>query len=93
MVGFVMKTKNNLYNLLTLECLISVYNKQVRVNTKNKRKIYKFEEYYSANMTHVYEMLHSENYQVSSYNIFLIKDPKYRIIMSQKMNDMQLQVF
>ena len=54
MDGFVMKTKNNLYNLLTLECLISVYNKQIRVNTKNKRKIYKFEEYYSANMTHVY---------------------------------------
>ncbi len=86
MDGFVMK-KNNLYNLLTLECLISVYNKQIRVNTKNKRKIYKFEEYYSANMSYVDQILHSENYQVAPYNIFLIRDPKYRIIMSQKMND------
>ena len=87
MVGFVMKTKNDLYNLLTLECLISVYNKQISVNTKNKRKIYKFEEYYSANMSYVDQILHSENYQVAPYNIFLIRDPKYRIIMSQKMND------
>ena len=70
MDGFVMKTKNNLYNLLTLECLISVYNKQIRVNTKNKRKIYKFEEYYSANMSYVDQILHSENYQVAPIIFF-----------------------
>ena len=32
-------------------------------------------------------MFGNHNYKVSDYNIFLIRDPKYRIIMSQKMND------
>ena len=66
---------------------MEIYKKQVKANTKNKRKIYKFEEYYTANITNVFHLLNDEKYKVNEYNIFLIKDPKYRIIMSQKMND------
>lgn len=82
-----MKRKNQLALTFSLKKMMELYKKQVSANTKNKRKIYKFEEFYTANITNVFNMIEDENYQVSEYNIFLIRDPKYRIIMSQKMND------
>lgn len=82
-----MKRKNQLTLSFSLKRMMELYKKQVSVNTKNKRKIYKFEEFYTANITNVFNMLEDDNYIVGAYNIFLIKDPKYRIIMSQKMND------
>ncbi len=82
-----MKRVNNLYRQISMGDMLRLYQKQVKVNTKNKHKIYKFEEYFTANITNVYHLLHSDDYKVSDYNIFLICDPKYRIIMSQKMND------
>lgn len=87
MDGFVMKRVNNLYQQISMGDMLRLYQRQVKVNTKNKHKIYKFEEYFTANITNVYHLLHSDDYKVSDYNIFLIRDPKYRIIMSQKMND------
>ena len=87
MDGFVMKRVNNLYQQMSMKDMLRLYQKQVRANTKNKHKIYKFEEYFTANITNVYNLFHSDDYKVSDYNIFLIRDPKYRIIMSQKMND------
>ena len=87
MDGFVMKRVNNLYRQISMGDMLRLYQKQVKVNTKNKHKIYKFEEYFTANITNVYNLFHSDDYKVSDYNIFLIRDPKYRIIMSQKMND------
>ena len=82
-----MKRVNDLYQQMSMKDMLRLYQKQVRANTKNKHKIYKFEEYFTANITNVYNLFHSDDYKVSDYNIFLIRDPKYRIIMSQKMND------
>ena len=67
--------------------MMDLYKKQVSANTKNKRKIYKFEEFYTANMIQVFRMLEDDNYEIGDYNIFIIRDPKYRIIMSQNIND------
>lgn len=82
-----MKRYNDLYKQITLKYIMDIYNKQVRVNTKNKIKIYKFEEYYSANMLRVFNSIKDPNYKIQGYNIFLIKEPKYRIIMSLKLQD------
>lgn len=79
-----MKRVGNLVDDFTLENIIKAY-KVVRKNTLNKNKIYKFEEYYTSNISNVFKLL--KNYKVGKYNIFLIKDPKYRIIMSQNIND------
>ena len=38
-------------------------------------------------MQHIYDVLQSGNYNTFKYNIFLIKEPKYRIIMSQSIYD------
>lgn len=79
-----MKRVGNLVDDFTIENIIKAY-KVVRKNTLNKNKIYKFEEYYTSNISNVFKLL--KNYNVGKYNIFLIKDPKYRIIMSQNIND------
>ena len=47
-----MKRKDNLYNRITdIRNIISMYDTRVRVNTKNKIKIEKFDEYYVSNIT------------------------------------------
>ena len=79
-----MKRANNLVDDFTIENIIKAY-KTVRKNTLNKNKIYKFEEYYTSNISNAFKLLN--DYKVGKYNIFLIKDPKYRIIMSQNIND------
>ena len=46
-----MKRKKNLYNSITFEDVLRVYKKQIRVNTKNKVKIRKYEDFYSINLS------------------------------------------
>lgn len=82
-----MKRKRNLYSSITYEDIRRVYQKQIRVNTKNKIKIRKFEDFYSINLARVKRIIDDKNYIPSKYNIFLIKEPKYRIIMSQNISD------
>ena len=82
-----MKRKKNLYSSITYEDIRRVYQKQIRVNTKNKIKIRKFEDFYSINLARVKRILDDKSYVPSKYNIFLIKEPKYRIIMSQNISD------
>lgn len=83
-----MKRYSNLYdNMINIKNINKVYNTQIKVNTKNKFKIYRFEEYYTLNICDINKLLESNNYEVGKYNIFLIKDPKYRIIMSQNIKD------
>ena len=83
-----MKRKNNLYSRITdIRNIISMYNTRVKINTKNKIKIEKFDEYYVSNITLVKNILDSKNYKPSKYNIFLIKEPKVRLIMSLNIID------
>lgn len=81
-----MKRYNNLYNFDLID-IIEVYKKQIRINTKNKYKIKRFEDFYAINIYKIKRILDSKNYKVGKYNIFLIKEPKYRIIMSQRITD------
>lgn len=83
-----MKRKNNLYhNICQIENIINIYNSQVRLNTKNKRKIEKFEDYLVENMVLIKTILEEKKYSPQNYNIFMIKEPKARIIMSQTIQD------
>ena len=70
-----------------MEDIIRVYRRQIRVNTKNKYKIKRFEDFYSINISRVKKTFENENYVGGVYNIFLIQEPKYRIIMSQNIYD------
>lgn len=81
-----MKRLNNIYDRIDLKYILNTY-KQVKTNTKNKNKIYLFDSYLSMNIVDIYNVFKSKNYKPSSYNIFLIKEPKYRIVMSQNIKD------
>lgn len=67
--------------------LINIYEKEIRVNTKNKKKIYRFERFKMENMTNIYNMLSNEANYKMKYNIFMINNPKYRIVMSLNIKD------
>ena len=84
----IMKRKNDLYKqLLDLRNIIKVYNKQIKLNTKNKHKIEKYENYLLLNFVNIKQKLENRDFKFDKYFIFLIKEPKYRIIMSQTIND------
>lgn len=59
----------------------------IRVNTKNRGKLHKFELFYSSNIISILESLRNKCYKHSKYNVFLVHEPKYRIIMSEIMSD------
>lgn len=63
--------------------LLSIYNKEIIKNTKNKKKIYYYDLYKFENL---YKLININNFNIK-YNIFYIKDPKYRIIMSMNISD------
>ena len=63
--------------------LLSIYNKEISKNTKNKKKIYYYDLYKFENL---YKLININNFNIK-YNIFYIKDPKYRIIMSMNISD------
>ena len=59
----------------------------IRSKTKNRQKICKYEVYLGSNILNIYNILKAKKYVHSKYNIFIIREPKYRIIMSEKLND------
>ena len=82
-----MKRVNNIYkNICDFNTIISMY-KEVRKTVKNKSKIIRFEEFKTYNINNIYNELNNKTYIPGSYNIFLIKKPKYRIVMAQNISD------
>lgn len=83
-----MKRVNHLYHEITLlPNIMEMYDKKVRVNTHNKSKIEKFDEYYTQNIINIKNILENKNYDGGKYNLFVIKEPKVRLIMSQNITD------
>lgn len=83
-----MKRVSNLYNKINdIDIICDMYDKVVSKNTKNKCKIERFNDYYSSNIINIKNIINSCNYKVSKYNIFLIREPKLRVIMSQNITD------
>lgn len=52
-----MKRKNKLYKSISFDDIRRVYQKQIRINTKNKLKIRRFEDFYSINLARVKKLL------------------------------------
>ena len=67
--------------------IIDVFDKDMYKGCKNKRKLYSFEKFKMSNINYIYDVLKTGNYNMQNYNIFIIKYPKYRVVMSLKMND------
>ena len=82
-----MKRINNLYSdLHDIDNIIKMTDK-VLSKVKNKSRREKFYLYYSEHIINIKNRLESKNINLGKYNIFLITDPKCRVIMSQSIED------
>lgn len=86
-LGVIMKRqKNNLIDCVTYNNLYCQY-KVIRKNCKNKKKIFYFSKELNTNLYEIGKNLRNESYNFGFYNIFLIHENKYRIIMSENIDD------
>lgn len=82
-----MKRKNNVYDkMLDYNKINKVFNK-VRISTKNKKEVMKFSFNLNENFMDILLKLYKEEYTFNNYRIFLIREPKYRLIMSECIED------
>ncbi len=81
-----LKVKLKYEDLVDIDKIREMYS-IIRLNTKNKGKLHKFELFYSSNIISILTVLKNKCYKHSNYNVFLVHEPKYRIIMSEIMSD------
>lgn len=77
---------DNYDNLVSIERIMDVYH-IIRLNSEHKDKIFLFELFFSCNIFSIYEMLKNKSFRHQKYHVFLVKEPKYRVIMSEVMTD------
>ena len=82
-----MKRKDfDLNEIFTYNNLYESY-KSVCKSCRSKYKKTSFSFFLYSNLTDILNELINNTYKFSKYNIFIINDPKFRIIMSDQMND------
>ena len=74
-------------NDLTTENILRIYEKEISKNIKNKKKLYNFEINKMQNVTNILKMLQAGEIGHKKYNIFLIYEPKCRLVMSLSVSD------
>ena len=67
--------------------LLRIFDLEIRKTCKNKRKIMMFERNKMQNIIDIKNALENNCYTPGKYNIFFIRDPKYRIVMSSSVKD------
>lgn len=83
-----MKRVNNIYDIITnINVIRNMYFDEISRTTRNKKKIERFSNYLSLNLVNIRNMLVNENVKFDKYIIFLIQEPKYRLVMSQTIKD------
>ena len=82
-----MKKKSNMYqSMISLNEVKNVY-KKLRCSTKNKKEVIDFSLNLNQFLLDILRKLNNRCYSFGRYRIFLIREPKYRLIMSEKMSD------
>ena len=60
---------------------------KIKRNCKNREAVYNFQLNINTNIFNILVMLKNKKYKFCRYRIFMIRDPKYRIIMSENISD------
>ena len=82
-----MKRLKNLYSeIYKLENIKSEYQNIRKVN-RNKNNILNFELNLNSKLLNISNELKNNNYIFNKYKIFLITEPKYRLVMNQSIHD------
>ena len=83
-----MKRLNNLYyNICKTANIRFIYDGVISKNTKNRKRVVVFDSYYMQNIIYIRDVLIKKAYEPLEYNIFIIREPKVRVIMSQSLYD------
>ena len=72
---------------ITFVNLLNIYEQEISKNVKNKKKLVKFEINKVQNITNIIDMLNRGKIGHEHYNIFLIYEPKCRLVMSLSIKD------
>ncbi len=72
---------------ITIPNLLEIYEKEISKNVKNKKRVYQFEINKMQNIGNIITMLNNSNIGHKHYNIFLIYEPKVRLVMSLSVKD------
>lgn len=90
MDGSLMKKKRNSKDIydkyITMENIYKMWS-IIRVTCKNKKEVYYFSLNLNSNLNNVYNALKNKTYKPFKYKIFMIFEPKPRLVMSQKVFD------
>ena len=70
-----------------LDTILNLYEQEISKNVKNKHKVFMFERNKFQNIEHILHIIKSGMYEGGRYNIFLIKEPKHRIVMALDIRD------
>lgn len=81
-----MKIQPKYDDILDIDKIKKVYH-EIKCNSKHKEKFVRFELFLLSNFITILTVLKNRNYHHGRYNIFLISDPKYRVIMSENLSD------
>ena len=73
--------------MVRLKYLLDIYEKEIKVNVKNKKRIYEFEKHKMEYLVYICDLLNNNLYKGCRYNLFLIREPKVRLIMSESIID------
>lgn len=72
---------------VSLAKILEVYDNEISKHVKHQKKLEKFERHKMEHITNIYSRLKCGDFAPSKYHIFLIYEPKCRIIMSLDMED------
>ena len=78
---------------INISNILNIYEKEISKNIKNKRKLYDFEINKMAYVTSIINLLKNGCVGHNKYNIFLIREPKVRLVMSLPVKDKVINHF
>ena len=86
-VQMIKKKISNVYNsIVTFENIYNAWN-IVRKTCKKKKEIYRFNLNKNTNIYNIYNSLLNKTYKPMPFKLFLIYEPKERLVMSQSISD------
>lgn len=72
---------------LSIYDILYVYESEISKGVKHKKKLVNFERHKMEHIISIYNRLKNRDYKIRKYHIFLIYEPKCRIIMSLDLED------
>ncbi len=77
----------------TIENLLKLYDLEISKNVRNKKRLMQFERHKMENIISIQKDIDNIDYKIKHYNIFLIFEPKSRVIMSMNIHDKMINHF